>query len=230
MQTLQEYLTGNPYPGRGICMGLLPDGKTRVAAYFIMGRSANSRNRIFVTDGDGIRTQAYDASKMKDPSLVIYAPVRTLGNLTIVTNGDQTDTLHEGIQRGQTQEIALGSREYEPDGPTFTSRISGLLTPETYALSILKADNHTEAKPPCNRFFYWYNLVPGQGHAIHTYVTDGNPVIPTFEGEPVKVALDGTIDAFAASLWEALDAENKVSLFVRYIGKRTESRIINKNK
>ncbi|MCL1952725.1 MAG: IMP cyclohydrolase [Oscillospiraceae bacterium] len=236
MKTAQTYLNGNTYPGRGILMGLHCDGQNAVIAYFIMGRSENSRNRVFVKDGSGLRTHPFDAAKMRDPSLVIYSPVRVLGNHTIVTNGDQTDTVYEFLREGKTFEDALRTREYEPDEPNYTPRISGLLTKKahntfSYRLSILKASEGTEKV--CQRFFYEYDTpVLGEGHLIHTYVKDGSPVIPCFAGEPVRVSLSGSIDAYTRTLWNALDPENKVSLFVRYINLytgETQTKIENKN-
>ena len=216
-------------------MGKTKDGKSAVVAYFIMGRSTNSRNRIFVEDGDGIRTKAFDESKLEDPSLIIYAPVRVLGNKTIVTNGDQTDTIYEMMDRQFTFEQALRTREFEPDAPNFTPRISSVLHIEggeyNYAISILKSDNGNPDS--CNRFTFSYtNPVSGEGHFIHTYQCDGNP-LPSFEGEPKSVEIDGSIDDFTDKLWNSLNEDNKVSLFVRYINIATgkfESRIVNKNK
>ncbi len=235
MLSLENELKGNSYPGRGIVLGKTPDGKKAVAAYFIMGRSANSRNRIFVEDGEGIRTQAFDESKLEDPSLIIYAPVRVLGNKTIVTNGDQTDTIYEGMDKQMTFEQSLRCREFEPDAPNYTPRISGIMHIENgkynYAMSILKSsDGSPEA---CNRFTFAYeNPLAGEGHFIHTYKGDGNP-LPSFEGEPKRVAVPDDMDVFASLLWNSLNEENKVSLFVRYIDIETgkyETRIINKNK
>ena len=231
---LAEELRGNAYPGRGIVIGRTPDGKKAVTAYFIMGRSENSRNRVFVEDGAGIRTQAFDPSKLTDPSLVIYAPVRVLGNKTIVTNGDQTDTIYEGMDKQLTFEQSLRSREFEPDGPNYTPRISGIMHIENgrynFAMSILKSDDGDPQS--CNRYTYAYeNPKAGQGRFIHTYMHDGNP-LPSFEGEPKVVAISGEIDEFAKVVWENLNPDNKVSLFVRYIDIETgiyESRIINKN-
>lgn len=233
--SLFEELKKNAYPGRGIAIGKSADGKYAVSAYFIMGRSVNSRNRVFVEDGEGIRTQAFDESKLSDPSLIIYAPVRVLGNKTIVTNGDQTDTIFDGMKSGQTFEESLRCREFEPDGPNYTPRISGLMTIDngkySYDMSILKSNNgNPEA---CNRYTYSYeNPVAGEGRFIHTYMQDGNP-LPTFEGEPKWIAIEGEIDDFAAKVWESLNEENKVSLFVRFIDIETgkyETRIFNKNK
>lgn len=235
MISLEKELCGNAYPGRGIVIGKTPDGTKAVTAYFIMGRSENSRNRVFVEDKEGIRTQAFDPSKLTDPSLIIYAPVRVLGNKTIVTNGDQTDTIYEGLDRQQTFEMALRTREFEPDAPNYTPRISGVMHIENgkynYAMSILKSNNGNPDS--CNRFTFAYeNPAAGEGHFIHTYKNDGNP-LPSFEGEPKLVGIDNDIDAFANMLWESLNEDNKVSLFVRYIDIATgtyETRIINKNK
>ena len=232
--SLQQELQANSYPGRGIVIGRSADGKKAVAAYFIMGRSENSRNRIFVEDGEGIRTQAFDPSKLTDPSLIIYAPVRVLGNKTIVTNGDQTDTIYEGMDHQLTFEQSLRSREFEPDAPNYTPRISGVMHVEngsySYAMSILKSNNGDPSA--CNRYTFAYsNCVAGEGHFIHTYKCDGNP-LPSFEGEPKLVAIPDDIDAFTELLWSSLNADNKVSLFVRYIDIETgsyESRIVNKN-
>lgn len=233
--TMQAELTSNSYPGRGIVIGKSADGKYAVTAYFIMGRSENSRNRIFVEDGDGIRTQAYDPSKLTDPSLIIYAPVRVLGNKTIVTNGDQTDTIYEGMDKQLTFEQSLRCREFEPDAPNYTPRISGILHVIGngcfhYAMSILKSANGDPAS--CSRFTFAYeNPIAGEGHFIHTYQKDANP-LPSFEGEPKLVKIEQSIDDFTAALWESLNSENKVSLFVRYISLEdgaTETRIVNKN-
>jgi hypothetical protein len=231
---LDQKLKNNSYPGRGIVIGRSADGKTAVTAYFIMGRSTNSRNRVFVTDGEGIRTKAFDPSKLEDPSLVIYAPVRVLGNDTIVTNGDQTDTIYDGFAKGLTFEQALRSREFEPDAPNYTPRISGVLHIEKgsfeYAMSILKSNHGDPAC--CNRYTFTYdNPLPGEGHFIHTYMGDGNP-LPSFQGEPERVEIEGDIDSFANMLWDNLNQENKVSLFVRFIdivSGASETRIINKN-
>lgn len=231
---LQKELAGNTYPGRGIVIGKSADGKKAVAAYFIMGRSENSRNRIFVEDGQGIRTQALDPSKLIDPSLIIYAPVRVLGNKTIVTNGDQTDTIYEGMDRQLTFEQSLRPREFEPDAPNYTPRISGILHTENggfnYAMSILKSNNGDPSS--CNRFTFAYeNPGAGEGHLIHTYMGDGDP-LPSFEGEPKPVEIPDDIDVFTEMLWDSLNQDNKVSLFVRYItiaDGTYESRIVNKN-
>lgn len=233
---LEAELSRTTYPGRGIVIGRSEDGKTAVTAYFIMGRSENSRNRVFVEDGDGIRTQAFNPSKLTDPSLIIYAPVRVLGNKTIVTNGDQTDTIYNLMKEGQTFEQSLRTREFEPDAPNFTPRISGLMEVEngsyTYSMSILKSNNGDPSS--CSRFTYSYEKpASGEAHFIHTYQADGNP-LPSYEGEPTLVSLSGNpdIDSFAKLVWENLNEDNKVSLFVRYIDIATgkaESRIINKN-
>ena len=232
--SLAGELAGNAYPGRGIVIGKSADEKYAVMAYFIMGRSSNSRNRVFVEDGEGIRTQAFDTSKLEDPSLIIYAPVRVLGNKTIVTNGDQTDTIYELMDKQQTFEQALRTRTFEPDGPNYTPRISGILHIENggynYAMSILKSDQGDSSS--CNRFTFAYeNPKAGEGRFIHTYMGDGNP-LPSFEGEPKLVEIAGDIDSFAKNVWENLNEENKVSLFVRYIEIATgeyETRIFNKN-
>lgn len=234
-RNLAEELKSNAYPGRGIVIGKTADGKKAVTAYFIMGRSSNSRNRIFAEEGEGIRTQAFDPSKLEDPSLIIYAPVRVLGNKTIVTNGDQTDTIYEGMDRQLTFEQSLRSREFEPDGPNYTPRISGIMHIENgtynYAMSILKSDDGDPSS--CQRFTYAYEKPKaGEGRFIHTYMHDGNP-LPSFSGEPKKVEIAGDIDEFTQMLWESLNEENKVSLFVRYIDIETgkyETRIVNKNK
>ena len=232
--SLSEMLKQNEYPGRGIVLGKSEDGSAVVAAYFIMGRSENSRNRIFVSDDEGIRTEAFDASKMKDPALIIYAPVRVLGKNTIVTNGDQTDTLYEGLSKGMTFEQALRSRTFEPDEPNYTPRISGLLHVENgsydYALSILKSDNGNP-ESACRFTFSYDNPQDGVGRFIHTYRGNGNP-LPSFEGEPVSVVIRGDIDVFTNRIWESLNEDNKVSLFTRFIKIETgeyETRIVNKN-
>ncbi|MBR6770597.1 MAG: IMP cyclohydrolase [Lachnospiraceae bacterium] len=232
--SLEQELKGNAYPGRGIILGRTPDGTKAVAAYFIMGRSGNSRNRVFVEEGEGIRTQAFDPAKLEDPSLIIYAPVRVLGSETIVTNGDQTDTVYDGRKEGMTFEEALRSREFEPDAPNYTPRISGILRVKegkySYALSILKT---VMGNPEdCGRYtFSFENPIPGQGRFIHTYMQDGNP-LPSFEGEPKPVQVVDDIDELTQLIWSSLNEENKVSLFVRYIEIATgkyETRIINKN-
>ena len=233
--SLQEELQANAYPGRGIVIGKTPDGTRAVTAYFIMGRSENSRNRVFVEDGEGIRTQAFDPGKLSDPSLIIYAPVRVLGNKTIVTNGDQTDTIYEGMDKQLTFEQSLRSREFEPDAPNYTPRISGVLHIENgcynYAMSMLKSNNGNP--DACNRYTFAYeNPVAGEGHFIHTYMHDGNP-LPSFEGEPKLVDIQDDMDTFTDMLWNSLNPDNKVSLFVRYIDIATgayETKIVNKNK
>ena len=235
MITLEQELLNNPYPGRGIVIGRSENGRKAVTAYFIMGRSENSRNRVFVEDGEGIRTEAHDSSKLVDPSLIIYAPVRVLGNRTIVTNGDQTDTIYELMDKEFTFEAALKTREFEPDGPNYTPRISGVMHIENgkydYAMSILKSNNGDPSC--CNRYTFTYdNAKAGEGRFIHTYKCNENP-LPSFEGEPKVVAIPNDIDGFTDMLWRSLNEENKVSLFVRYIDIETgkyETRIINKNK
>ena len=232
--SLEQELKANAYPGRGIVIGRSPDGKYAVTAYFIMGRSENSRNRIFVEEGSGIRTQAFDPSKLSDPSLIIYAPVRVLGNKTIVTNGDQTDTIYELMDKQQTFEQALRTREFEPDAPNYTPRISGIMHvcdgSFNYAMSILKSRNGSPKG--CCRFTYAYEKpAAGEGHFIHTYQGDGDP-LPSFEGEPKLVGILNDMDAFTDMLWNSLNEDNKVSLFVRYIDIDTgeyTSRIVNKN-
>lgn len=233
--SLFEELKQNSYPGRGIVIGKTADGRQAVTAYFIMGRSTNSRNRVFVTDGEGIRTEAFDPSKLEDPSLIIYAPVRVLGNKTIVTNGDQTDTIYAGMDKQLTFEQSLRSREFEPDAPNYTPRISGVLHIENesynFAMSILKSNNGDPSG--CLRYTFAYEKpLAGEGRFIHTYMGDGNP-LPSFEGEPTRVTLEGDIDTFTKNVWESLNEDNKVSLFVRYIDIATgkyETRIVNKNK
>ena len=234
MISIEKELKENSYPGRGIIVGRSSDGTKAVTAYFIMGRSSNSRNRVFVEDGEGIRTQAFDPSKLEDPSLIIYAPVRVLGNKTIVTNGDQTDTIYECMDKQMTFEQALRTREFEPDASNYTPRISAVLHVESgtynYAMSILKSNNGNPES--CNRYTFAYNNCPaGEGHFISTYMHDGNP-LPSFEGEPKLLAIPDDMDAFANMLWESLNEDNKVSLFVRYIDIETgvyKTRIINKN-
>ena len=232
--SLEQELKNNAYPGRGIVVGRSADGKYAVCAYFIMGRSVNSRNRVFVTEGEGIRTQAFDPAKLSDPSLIIYAPVRVLGDNTIVTNGDQTDTIYDGLAAGKTFEESLRCREFEPDGPNYTPRISALMHVADgsydFAMSILEsADGNPEC---CERHTYTYDRpFAGEGRFIHTYLHDGNP-LPSFEGEPTKVDIEGDIDSFANLVWNSLNEENKVSLFVRFIelaSGKAETRIFNKN-
>ena len=229
MLSLEKELKENSYPGRGIVIGRSADGKKAVTAYFIMGRSENSRNRVFVEDGEGIRTQAFDPSKLTDPSLIIYAPVRVLGNKTIVTNGDQTDTIYEGMDHQLTFEQSLRSREFEPDGPNWTPRISGLLGPNgSYKLSILKAADGTGRR--CLRQTFEYPGQPGTGHFLHTYAGDGDP-LPSFAGELEQVAVEEDIDSLASAVWDALDEANRISLFVRFTDLETrdfQQRIVNK--
>lgn len=227
-------IEGNSYVGRGIVIGKSKDGKNAVSAYFIMGRSANSRNRVFTYKDNVLYTEPYDVSKVEDPSLIIYAAVREYENKLIVTNGDQTDTIYNGLKDGKSFSSSLKTREFEPDAPNLTPRISGMLTFDngdfSYKMSILKsADSQGTA---CNRYTFDFTALNGLGHFIHTYVCDGNP-IPTFQGEPERVEIDGDIDQFASKLWNALDKDNKISLFVRYTNLETgakEDRIINKNK
>ncbi|MBO5713007.1 MAG: IMP cyclohydrolase [Clostridia bacterium] len=228
-----ELINGNPYVGRGIVLGKTEDGKKACSAYFIMGRSANSRNRVF-TEKDGvIYTEPFDASKVEDPSLIIYAAVRQTGNKLIVTNGDQTDTIYNGILAGETFESALKTREFEPDAPNLTPRISGMIEfgegDFTYKMSILKSADALGTA--CNRYTFDFNALAGLGHFIHTYVTDGNP-IPTFQGEPERVQIPNDIDVFAEKVWTNLDENNKISLYVRYTDLQTgeiETVMINKN-
>lgn len=232
---LEDDLKSNVYPGRGIVIGRSEDGRCAVTAYFIMGRSENSRNRIFVADGEGIRTQAFDPAKCKDPSLIIYAPVRVLGNKTIVTNGDQTDTVYDMMDRQSTFEQSLRTREFEPDAPNYTPRISGIIHVTdgscSYAMSILKSDNGDPAS--CDRFTFAYSSPKaGEGRFVHTYMGDGDP-LPSFEGEPVRVTVQGDIDEFTENVWNSLNEDNRVSLFTRFIDIHTGkfvSRIVNKNK
>lgn len=236
MLELKDVLSQNEYPGRGIVIGRSADGRKAVMAYFIMGRSVNSRNRIFVEDGEGIRTQAFDESKVEDPSLIIYAPVRVLGNKTIVTNGDQTDTIYELMDKQQTFEQSLRGRSFEPDAPNYTPRISGILHVEngaySFALSLIRSDNGDPSS--CLRYTYAYESPKaGEYRFLHTYKGNGNP-LPGFEGEPELVSLpDGTVEEIAETIWNSLNQENKVSLFVRTIDIETgkyESKIINERK
>ncbi len=234
LRSLEQELKSNSYPGRGIVVGRTEDGSRAAAAYFIMGRSENSRNRVFVQDGQGIRTQAYDPAKLTDPSLIIYAPVKVLGDITIVTNGDQTDTVYEGLQQGLTFEQCLRSRAFEPDAPNYTPRISAVLDVRNgeygCALSLLKPAGGNPGG--CERCTFSYeNMAAGEGYFIHTYMHDGDP-LPPFEGEPVPVRIEGGIDEFTEMMWRSLNEDNKVSLFVRFIDIRTgeyETRIVNKN-
>ena len=231
VKSMAERLDGNTYPGRGIVLGVTPDGKQAVAAYFIMGRSVNSRNRVFIEEPDGIRTEAHDPSLMVDPHLIIYHPVREVGQGLIVTNGDQTDTIWEFLARGESWEAALRTRQFEDDRPNWTPRISGLQAMDgSYKMSILKAADADGSA--CARYFYEYPALPGLGHFIHTYVCDGNPVIPTFQGEPERITIPGDIDSFVAELWENLNEDNKISLFVRYTDLETgeyEQCVVNKH-
>lgn len=235
MVSIEKRLRENAYPGRGIIIGRTGDGKKAVTAYFIMGRSSNSRNRILVEDGEGIRTQAFDPSKLEDPSLIIYAPVRVLGNKTIVTNGDQTDTIYACMDKQMTFEQSLRGRAFEPDAPNYTPRISGVLHVEngtySYAMSILKSNQGNPES--CNRYTFAYeNPIAGEARFLHTYMRDGDP-LPSFEGEPELTTVLDDIDAYTQLLWDSLNEDNKVSLFVRYIDiadGSCETRIVNKNK
>ncbi|MBQ9956956.1 MAG: IMP cyclohydrolase [Ruminococcus sp.] len=232
---IAKELSSNDYPGRGIIIGKSDDGLSAVTAYFIMGRSVNSRNRVFTRDGNGLRTEAFDPSLLTDPHLIIYAPVRVLGNKLIVTNGDQTDTIYDLMDKQFTFEQALRTREFEDDAPNYTPRISGILRFEedgfNYAMSILKSANGNPDS--CQRHTFTYtNPLKGEGHFIHTYMGDGNP-LPSFEGEPKLIGISGNIDEFTDMLWSNLNEENKVSLFVRYVNLEDgteETRIVNKNK
>ena len=234
ISTAEELIAGNPYPGRGIIVGKTPDGKKAVSAYFIMGRSDNSRNRIFTEKGKDVYTEPFDASKVQDPSLIIYAAIREFENRLIVTNGDQTDTIYDFLAQGKTFEEALDTREFEPDGPNWTPRISALLTFKdgsfTYKMNILKSIDAEGSA--CARYTYSYPAQDGLGHFIHTYVTDGNP-IPTFQGEPERIAVLNEIDAYTDLLWKCLDENNKISLYVRFTDIETgesENRLVNKNR
>lgn len=233
-QSIGTILSEKSYPGRGIVIGRTEDGKHAAIGYFIMGRSANSRNRIFVGDGDGIRTQAFDESKMEDPSLIIYAPVRVLGDCTIVTNGNQTDTAYDGLAKGLSFEQSLKERRYEPDGPNYTPRISGVVCRGegtfSYELSILKS---ADGNPDCDhRYTFSYSpALPGEGHFISTYVDDGNP-LPSFEGEPLRVSVGNDLQAFTDEIWNSLNEDNRVSLFTRFIDLESgsfESKIVNRH-
>lgn len=231
---IADRIRGNRYVGRGIVIGKSANGKYACSAYFIMGRSANSRNRIFVERDGVLYTEPYDVSRVEDPSLIIYAAQRRYGNRLIVTNGDQTDTIYEGLRAGKTFSEALESRAFEPDFPNLTPRISGMLTFSKqdfrYEMSILKSAD--TAGSACNRYTFSFAALPGLGHFLHTYVCDGNP-LPTFQGEPERVSVPDDIDAFTASLWDALDAENRISLYVRYTNLETgaeENRLINQNR
>lgn len=233
VKTMKERLEGNTYPGRGIVVGKSADGTKACAAYFIMGRSANSRNRVFTVKNGEVFTEPFDASKVEDPSLIIYAAVRQYENNLIVTNGNQTDTIYEGLAAGKSFSQALTAREFEPDAPNLTPRISGMLTFDqgdfTYEMSILKSADAEGTG--CNRFTYSYVPMNGVGHFLHTYVCDGNP-IPTFQGEPERVAIPDDMESFAREIWESLDENNKISLYVRYVELATgkvEEKLINKN-
>lgn len=230
---VKELLKDNTYPGRGIIVGKSEDGKYAVCAYFIMGRSANSRNRIFTKKDGAVYTEPHDASKVEDPSLIIYSAVKKCNNMLIVTNGDQTDTIYNSLKAGKCMRHALRTREFEPDRPNFTPRISACLNFDgdySYEMSILKSAD--EKGSACNRYFYEYEALDGVGHFIHTYICDGNP-IPTFQGEPERVKIPSDIDAFTSEIWESLNEQNKISLYVRYTsiedGSETD-RLINKNK
>ena len=234
IDNMGELIHDNAYVGRGIVIGKTKDGKKAATAYFIMGRSENSRNRIFVEAGDEVIIHPFDATKVEDPSLIIYSPIRVIGDNLIVTNGDQTDTIYDFVKDGKSFEEALRTREFEPDKPNFTPRISGMMTFKdadfTYKMSILKsADPEGTA---CNRYTFEYNALAGLGHFIHTYNHDGNP-IPTFTGEPERVEIPDSIDEFTKNIWENLNEANKISIYVRYIDLETgkvENRMINKNK
>ena len=235
VKTIGERINGNPYVGRGIVLGKTEDGKNAVSAYFIMGRSENSRNRVFTVKNGEVFTEPFDASKVEDPSLIIYAAVRSFENKLIVTNGDQTDTIYDFISKGKCFSESLKTREFEPDAPNYTPRISGILHIENgeynYAMSILKSNNGNP--DACNRYTFAYsNPVAGEGHFIHTYMGDGNP-LPSFEGEPKLVGIPNDMDEFANLVWTSLNEDNKVSLFIRFIDIETgkyETKIFNKNK
>lgn len=233
IKSMKDRIDGNPYVGRGIVIGKSSDGKKAATAYFIMGRSANSRNRVFTVKNGEVFTEPFDASKVEDPSLIIYAAIRKFENKLIVTNGDQTDTIYDGIVTGKRFSESLESREFEPDAPNFTPRISGILifgeNDFKYEMSILKSLD--ENGSDCARYTFSYPSKAGLGHFIHTYVTDGNP-IPTFQGEPERVAIPDSIDEFADEIWNYLDENNKISLYVRYTDLTDgsyEEKLINKN-
>lgn len=232
IKTMKQAVERNSYVGRGIVLGKSKDGKKAVSAYFIMGRSENSRNRIFLEEGENVMIKPFDESKVEDPSLIIYYPMRKYDNKLIVTNGDQTDTVYDFIREGKTFEEALDTRCFEPDGPNFTPRISGMFTfgdKLTYKMSILKSGDPQGSV--CNRYCFNYEALPGLGHFIHTYVQDGNP-LPTFCGEPERVEIPDDIDTFTEEIWENLDHDNKISLYVRYVDLENgaaENRMINKN-
>lgn len=232
ISNISDLISGNPYVGRGIICGMTPDGKKAVSAYFIMGRSANSRNRVFVEDGEDLMIKPYDESKVEDPSLIIYYPLRMIPHGMIVTNGDQTDTIRDFKARGQSFIDALRTREFEPDFPNLTPRISSELDfdQSSYSMSILKSGD-PDGKT-CSRYFFEYAMQPGLGHFIHTYETDGDP-IPTFIGEPDRVNISQDINDLTAEIWDSLDYYNKISLYVRYVDLEIgsfESRLINKYK
>lgn len=228
---LGDLLKNNEYPGRGIVIGKSEDGRSIAIAYFIMGRSANSRNRVFIEDGDTVTIYPADSSKVEDPSLIIYSPIRKIGDSLIVTNGDQTDTIYDFMKNGDTFEEALETREFEPDGPNWTPRISGVVTlddSESYKMSILKSQDADGTD--CARYTFSYKLQNGLGHFIHTYKENGNP-IPTFEGEPERVAIPNTAEELKQFIWNNLNEENKISLYVRYIditGGNMENKLVNK--
>ena len=233
-QQIGKLINGNPYVGRGIVIGKSQDGKSLAVAYFIMGRSVNSRNRVFVENGADVTIYPFDAEKAGDPTLIIYSPIRVIDNKLIVTNGNQTDTIYDFVKQGKTFSQALATREFEPDAPNLTPRISGMVTFDdkdfTYQMSILKASDNEGTS--CNRFTFDYSPLKGIGHFIHTYKTDGNP-IPTFEGEPERVIIPNTAKELADDIWANLNEENKISLYVRYIdleSGKTENILINKNK
>ena len=234
VQNIGENLKNNAYPGRGIIVGKSADGKKAVTAYFIMGRSENSRNRVFIENGEEVIIHPFDASKVEDPSLIIYSPIRKYNNSLIVTNGDQTDTVYDGLKAGKSFEEALRSREFEPDAPNFTPRISAVLDFDngnfSYKMSILKSAD--EKGSACNRYTFEYTPISGLGHFIHTYNHDGNP-IPTFTGEPERVQILNDIDEYCQLIWNNLNENNKISLYVRYVDLETgkiDNRMINKNK
>ncbi|MBR6185390.1 MAG: IMP cyclohydrolase [Clostridia bacterium] len=232
-QSLSSLLSQNAYPGRGIVCGLTPDGQKAAAAYFIMGRSDNSRNRVFRAEGDDVMIYPFDESKVEDPSLIIYAPVRSVSDKLIVTNGDQTDTIRDFLRKGDCFENALRTRGFEPDKPNYTPRVSAILhfdKPWWYQMSILKCADQEGKK--CNRFTFDFSPVPGLGHFLHTYIGDGSP-LPSFEGEPEQVDVSGSIDDWTGEIWENLNESNKISLFVRFVDLKTrkaETRILNKHR
>ena len=232
LTTMKERLTGNAYPGRGIVIGKTADGKKAVFAYFIMGRSENSRNRVFKEYGDEVRTEPFDAAKVQDPSLIIYSPVKVVNGDVIVTNGDQTDTVEEALKAGKCFRHALKRRRFEPDAPNYTPRISGIIHlagEYVYELSILKCADGKGEK--CNRYFFGYEPINGAGHFIHTYISDGDP-LPSFEGEPEPVVIGNDLKAFAEEIWQSLNADNKISLYCRaydLASGETESVLFNKN-